>query len=81
MVLPDGTAWIALKVDPVNPDAVARKKADPEYLDIFRAGPDRKAVRKARVLATGVRHRFGVVKTAFGCSSARMASTAAAARS
>jgi hypothetical protein len=57
----DGTTWVALKVDPVNPDAVARKKADPEYLDIFRAGPDNKAVRKARVLATGVRHRFGVL--------------------
>lgn len=54
--------WIALKVDPVNPDAVARKKADPEYLDIFRAGPDGKATRKMRILATGVRHRFGVVK-------------------
>lgn len=61
VVLPDGTAWLALKVDPVNPDAVARKKADPEYLDIFVAAPDGKAVRKARVLAAGARHRFGVI--------------------
>ena len=60
-VLPDGSAWIILKVDPVHPDAVARKKADPEYLDVFQAPPDGKAVRRARVLATGVRHRAGVL--------------------
>lgn len=60
IVAPDGSAWLALKVDPVNPDAVARKKADPEYLDVFRAGSNGKAVRKARVLATGVKHRFGI---------------------
>ena len=59
-VLPDGSAWIALKVDPVNPDAVARKKADPEYLDLFFAGPDGKATRRVRVAALGLRHRFGV---------------------
>jgi hypothetical protein len=58
-VAADGSAWLALKVDPVNPAAVARKKTDPEYLDIFHAAPDGKAVRKARILATGVRHRFG----------------------
>lgn len=50
--------WLALKVDPVNADAVARKRADPEYLDIFQITGD-KAVRKARVLAKGLRHRFG----------------------
>jgi hypothetical protein len=61
----DGSAWIVLKVDPVNPDAVARQKADPEYLDIFRSGSDGKAVRKARILATGVRHRFGVAGDKF----------------
>jgi hypothetical protein len=57
----DGTAWIVLKVDPVNPDAVARKKADPEYLDIFKMGLDGKAVRKARILAKGVKNKFGVI--------------------
>jgi hypothetical protein len=56
-----GAVWLALKVDPLNADAVARKKADVEYLDIFRAQPDGKASRKARVLAAGVRHRFGIV--------------------
>ena len=60
IVLPDGSAWLALKVDPVNPDAVARKKADPEYLDIFRITADAKATRKARILSTNLRHRFGV---------------------
>ena len=56
VVAPDGSAWFALKVDPTNPDAVARKKADPEYFDIFHVGTDTKATRRARVLAKG--HRF-----------------------
>jgi hypothetical protein len=64
-VAPDGSAWLALKVDPVNAEAVARKKADVEYLDVFRAGPDGKAIRKARVLASGIRHRFGVAGDRF----------------
>lgn len=58
---PDGSAWLALAVDPVNPDAVARKKADPEYFDIFHAGSDGKAERKVRILAPKSRHWFGVV--------------------
>jgi hypothetical protein len=61
VINPDGTAWIALKVDPVNAEAVARKKADPEYLDIYRVGADGQATRKARILAKGIRHRFGVI--------------------
>jgi len=64
-VLPDGSGWMAIKVDPVNPEAVARKKADPEYLDVFRFTADGKAIRKARVLASGVRHRFGVAGDKF----------------
>jgi hypothetical protein len=64
-VLADGTAWFALETDPVNPDAVARKKADPPYLDVFHAGSDGKAVRKARVLAPGTHHRFGVAGDRF----------------
>jgi hypothetical protein len=61
LVNADGTAWIALKVDPVNAEAVARKKADPEYLDVFKLGADGKAVRKARILAKGVKLKFGVI--------------------
>jgi hypothetical protein len=61
----DGSAWIVLKVDPVNAQAVARKKADPEYLDIFRVGTSGKAIRKARILAKGVRHRFGLIGEMF----------------
>jgi hypothetical protein len=61
----DGSAWIVLKVDPVNVAAVERKKADPEYLDVFQVAGDGTAVRKARVLAHGVRHRFGVVGRRF----------------
>ncbi len=58
----DGSTWIALKVDPVNPEAVARQKADPEYFDLFKAGADGKAVRKMRVLASEKRFRFGVMR-------------------
>ncbi len=67
LVAADGSAWIALKVDPVNAEAVARQKADPEYLDIFRVGPgaDTKAVRKARILAKGLRHRLGAAGDQF----------------
>jgi hypothetical protein len=58
----DGSAWIALKIDPVNPEAVARKKADPEFLDIFRVGPgEARAVRKARIPARNQRFRFGTL--------------------
>ena len=60
-VTADGGAWLALKVDPVNAAAVERKKADPEYFDLFRVTPDGKATRKTRVLAKGLRHRFGLV--------------------
>lgn len=63
VVNPDGTGWLALKVDPVNAEAVARKRADPEYLDVFQIGADGKAVRKARVLSKGIRHRFGPAGT------------------
>ena len=61
VVTADGGAWIVMKVDPVNAAAVERKKADPEYLDVFHVGPDGKAPRKARILAKGIRHRFGLI--------------------
>ncbi len=61
----DGSAWVILKMDPVNADAVARKKADPEYLDVFRVTADGKGTRKARVYAAGARYRFGVVGDRF----------------
>lgn len=60
IIQPDGSAWIAAKIDPVNAEAVARKKADVEYFDVFHAPPEGKATRKARVLAQGTRYRFGV---------------------
>jgi hypothetical protein len=61
----DGTAWLALKIDPVNADAVARKKADAEYLDIFKVGADGKGVRKARVPAKNLRFKFGTIDQYF----------------
>jgi hypothetical protein len=53
-------AWLALKIDPVNADAVARQKADAEYFDVFHVD-DGKAARRARFLAAGARYRFGSV--------------------
>ena len=61
----DGTAWIALKIDPVNADAVARHKADPEYLDVFHVAADGKATRVARVLGTNTRFRLGAMHDRF----------------
>jgi hypothetical protein len=52
--------WVSLQVDPVNPPAVARKKADPEYLDLFEVDGNR-AVRKVRVLAPKKKLRWGWV--------------------
>lgn len=60
IVASDGSGWLALKVDPVNAEAVARKRADPEYFDVFEISADGKAVRRTRILAKGIRHRFGV---------------------
>lgn len=58
----DGSAWLALKIDPVNAGAVGRKKADPEYLDIFRVNAgETKATRKARVPAKDLRFKFGTI--------------------
>lgn len=65
VVATDGSAWVILKMDPVNAEAVARQKADPEYLDVFRVGADGKGARKARVFAGGTRYRFGVVGDKF----------------
>ncbi|HVV87152.1 MAG TPA: hypothetical protein VHE35_29130 [Kofleriaceae bacterium] len=42
--------WLSMMVDPTNPAAVARKKADPEYLDLFEIDGTR-AVRRARIFA------------------------------
>lgn len=62
IVTKDGSGWIAIKVDATNAAAVARKKADPEYLDIFTVAPGSPAAtRRARILSTKLRHRFGTV--------------------
>ncbi len=57
-----GAAWIALKVDPVNSEAVKHQKADAEYLDLFSlddAGA--RAHRRARVLVTPKKqYRWGI---------------------
>ena len=50
--------WFSLTVDPVNPAAVERKKADPEYLDLFEVDGAR-AVRKARIYAPKKKFSWG----------------------
>jgi hypothetical protein len=50
--------WMSLRVDPVNPPAVARQKADPEYLDLFEIRGDQ-AVRRARILAPKQKLQWG----------------------
>lgn len=52
----DGLFYFTLKIDPVHPEAVARKKADPEYLDLYeyRVG-EKKARRRGRILLTSKR--------------------------
>lgn len=58
MVMRGDRVWISLVVDPVNPAAVARKKADPEYLDVFELDGSR-AVRRARILAVKKKLTWG----------------------
>jgi hypothetical protein len=55
----DGIVYFTLTIDPVNPEAVNRKKQDPEVIDLYRLDPtgDGKATRLAR-LPKGDR-RFG----------------------
>jgi hypothetical protein len=60
VLLPDGSGWLALTVDPVNPGAVARRKSDPVFLDVFRLTADGKGERVARVPSKGVRYTFGM---------------------
>jgi hypothetical protein len=55
----EATPWIGLQVDPVNAEAVARKKADPEFWDLFEVLAGGKAARRGRLYAYGQRLRFG----------------------
>jgi hypothetical protein len=55
-----------MKIDPVNPEAVARKKADPEYFDVFeQTKAETKASQRARVLVRGAGYRFGTFGARF----------------
>ncbi|MCE9578214.1 MAG: hypothetical protein K8W52_34125 [Deltaproteobacteria bacterium] len=55
-----GKRWVGLVIDPVNPAAVKRKKADVAYLDLF-AVDGSKATRVARMLVTPKKkYRWGV---------------------
>jgi len=50
--------WLAIAVDPVNPAAVARQKADPEYLDLFEIDGER-ATRRGRILTAKKKLAWG----------------------
>jgi hypothetical protein len=58
VIAPGGATWVGLTVDPTNPAAVARKRTDPVYFDLF-AVSGASATRRARILATGKRFAFG----------------------
>jgi len=48
-----GSLLFTLTIDPVHPDAVARKRAVPEYIDLYELAPGAtKAVRRARMRKT-----------------------------
>jgi hypothetical protein len=51
---PDGTIFFTLQIDPVNPAAAARRRAEVAWLDLYRLSPGSgRAVRKARVRLDG----------------------------
>jgi hypothetical protein len=46
----DGSLWFSLTIDPVNPEAVNKKKADPEHIDLYKLDPKTgQATRQARL--------------------------------
>jgi len=53
------TVWFSLALDPLNPDALGRQKADKPYLDLYRVQmpADAKAPETSRVLRVGVDER------------------------
>ena len=66
VVAADGSAWFALKIDPVNPDGGRAQEGRPRVpRHVPRRHRHGKATRKARLLATGARHRFGVIGDRF----------------
>jgi hypothetical protein len=56
----DGTLYLGISIDPWNRPAVNRKKADPEYFDIFKV-VDKKPQRIGRILAPKARFAIGAV--------------------
>lgn len=58
VVMKGDRLWMSLVVDPVNPAAVARQKADTEYLDVFEIDGGR-ATRRARLLAAKKKLAWG----------------------
>ena len=56
----DGRLYFSLTIDPVNPDAVRRKKADPDRVDIYALGDDLTPVRIGSVVANKRRFAWAV---------------------
>lgn len=55
----DGTIFFTLTIDPVHPDAAARRKAVPSYLDLYELAPGATtAKRRARILLGDKRERI-----------------------
>lgn len=54
------TLWFSMTIDPVNADAVRRKKADKERVDLYRLDPGPKAVPLGQVLTDKRKFRWTV---------------------
>ena len=55
----DGTAWLALQVEPLNATAIKKKTRDAAFFDIYAVAGDGTATRRIRVPAESKRFRFG----------------------
>jgi len=52
----DGRIYFTMRIDPVHPDAAAKRRAVKAWLDLYELAPGAtKAVRRARILPTGKR--------------------------
>jgi hypothetical protein len=51
------TLYLSLSLDPLNPDALGRQKADKPYLDLYRVGITEKASVATRVLRVALDER------------------------
>ena len=62
----NGRVFFSLKIDPTNDDAVAHKRSDPEYLDLYEYVPGQhRAKRRGRLLLPGRRDHWWVANARY----------------